>query len=226
MSSPVSTPAWKRALGQQVLNMQGALSSAGQALGWEWLVYNPLATYSFRRAALRNAPGVVRTLRAAFPQAHRVVDVGCASGIYVKEMNDRGLQAIGVEYSPKLRARAAAQGLAAYPFDLARQTPHPPGAPFDLALSLEVAEHVPGQFADAFAGYFRGLSDTVVFTAAQPGQGGPGHVNEQPRAYWIDKFAAAGFALDEERTHAVREGLLQAQVHWYLPANVCVFRRR
>ena len=225
MTAP-AVPAWKRAVGRQVLNVQDGLSAAGHALGWEWLVYNPIATMGFRRAALKNAPIVVDAIRAVFPDARRIVDVGCASGTYVKQMNDSGLQAIGVEYSARLRARAASLGQVTYPFDVSKQTPHPPGAPFDLAMSLEVAEHVQAQFADAFAGYFRGLSDQVLFTGAQPGQGGTGHINEQPRAYWIEKFAAAGFDLDEARTQAMRELLERGQAHWYLPANVSVFQRR
>jgi SAM-dependent methyltransferase len=226
MTAATRTPAWKQVVGRQVLRVEKGLSQAGQALGWEWLVYNPLATMGFRRAALRNAPIVVGAIAEVFPGAHRVVDVGCASGVFVREMMDRGLDAVGVEYSARLRAKAASIGVNTYPFDVSKQTPRPPGAPFDLAMSLEVAEHVPAQFADAFAAYFRGLSHQVLFTAAQPGQGGAGHINEQPREYWIDKFAAAGFELDEKRTAAIRDRLNYGQAHWYLPANVLVLRAR
>lgn len=64
---------------------------------------------------------------------------------------------------------------------------------FDLAMSLEVAEHLPESAADTFVETLTKLSDNIVFSAAIPNQGGQNHINEQWHTYWIEKFEARGF---------------------------------
>lgn len=59
---------------------------------------------------------------------------------------------------------------------------------FDLAISLEVAEHLSEQRAASFVEDLTKLSDLVLFSAAIPYQGGTEHVNEQPLSYWVKLF--------------------------------------
>ena len=59
---------------------------------------------------------------------------------------------------------------------------------FDLAISMEVAEHLDESYADIFLDNICRHSDIVLFSAAHIGQGGDGHINEQPMTYWIEKF--------------------------------------
>jgi hypothetical protein len=64
---------------------------------------------------------------------------------------------------------------------------------FDLAFSLEVAEHIDPLYADVYINNLCLLSDTILISAASPGQKGHGHVNCAPRGYWVDKFAKQGY---------------------------------
>ncbi|MCA1550695.1 hypothetical protein I6F36_28085 [Bradyrhizobium sp. BRP19] len=64
---------------------------------------------------------------------------------------------------------------------------------FDLALSLEVAEHLDQRFADTIVQTLVSHADVVVFGAAIPMQGGTHHVNEQWPSYWISKFVGQGY---------------------------------
>jgi SAM-dependent methyltransferase len=66
---------------------------------------------------------------------------------------------------------------------------------FDLALSVEVAEHLPHDVADDFVHALTSLSDVVAFSAAVPGQGGEHHVNEQWPSYWNTIFKQRGYTL-------------------------------
>ena len=66
---------------------------------------------------------------------------------------------------------------------------------YDIALSLEVAEHLPAHSAESFVKFLTDLSDVVVFSAAIPGQGGTDHINERPTSYWQALFAARGYDL-------------------------------
>jgi hypothetical protein len=64
---------------------------------------------------------------------------------------------------------------------------------FDLAISMEVAEHLPASRAATFVEDIAKAADVVLFSAAVPGQGGDNHINEQWQSYWVRRFAAVGF---------------------------------
>lgn len=64
---------------------------------------------------------------------------------------------------------------------------------YDLALSLEVAEHIGEEYATQFVKNITKLSDVVVFSAAVPFQGGQNHVNEQWPEYWENIFLKYGY---------------------------------
>lgn len=64
---------------------------------------------------------------------------------------------------------------------------------FDMAMSLEVAEHLDEKYSDQFIENITNASDVILFSAAIPGQYGVHHVNEQCVSYWIEKFANKGF---------------------------------
>lgn len=59
---------------------------------------------------------------------------------------------------------------------------------FDLAISLEVAEHLPEPSAADFISMLTSLAHVVLFSAAIPGQGGVHHINEQWPDYWAKLF--------------------------------------
>ena len=63
----------------------------------------------------------------------------------------------------------------------------------DAAISLEVAEHLPSLVAEALVKLLTEAADYVIFSAAQPGQGGTYHINERPLKYWVQEFAKHGF---------------------------------
>jgi len=59
---------------------------------------------------------------------------------------------------------------------------------FDLAVSLEVAEHLPEKIALSFVETLTQLAPVVLFSAAIPKQGGTNHINEQWPSYWAELF--------------------------------------
>jgi hypothetical protein len=64
---------------------------------------------------------------------------------------------------------------------------------FDLAISLEVAEHLEGSSAVTFVNSITRLSDVIIFGAAFTAQGGVNHINEQPHTYWAQLFHDHGY---------------------------------
>lgn len=67
------------------------------------------------------------------------------------------------------------------------------GKKYDLAISLEVAEHLDEKYADTFIENICRHADIILFSAAIPLMGGTHHVNEQWPSYWIGKFKRKGY---------------------------------
>lgn len=128
-----------------------------------------------------------------FPQIKSVVDFGCGVGTWVNTAKDVANvdRLLGIE-GPWLDRDelviAKSQFLHA---DLGSTITL--DERYDLAISLEVAEHISSEKADIFVDNLAAAADTILFSAAHPDQGGVGHVNEQWMDYWIDKFEARGY---------------------------------
>jgi SAM-dependent methyltransferase len=195
-------------------------SRLGERIGWDCLTYNWGITYSLHRMARRDAPIFVSDLLDVLPGVTSVADVGCGSGVYSAELQSRGLKVVGCEYGARPLRWAKLLGVNAVPFDLSKSGSSLPGRPYDLAISLEVAEHVPPVFADRFVDFMCETSDRIILTAAVPGQGGYGHVNEQPKEYWIEKFEKRGLSLNATTTDVLARRLQGHGVSRYLYQNI------
>jgi SAM-dependent methyltransferase len=148
-----------------------------------------------------------------------VVDVGCGLGQWLSTFQKHGAEdVLGID------GNYVNPGLLHIPRD--RFLPHDLRKPlqldrkFDLAVSLEVAEHLPEDAARGFVASLCGLSAVVVFSAAIPFQGGMHHVNEQWPEYWVELFAGCGYVVVD----CVRPRIWSnPDVAYYYAQNVLIF---
>ncbi len=203
------------------------LADVGERYQIGWLLYNPALMRSYHQLALMDAPAVVASLCAVFPEAKRWVDIGAGSGAFAAESRRRGQVIQACEHNWFGRRMARHQGVDCRPFDLERDPPARLDGPFDLGYCFEVAEHVPDRLGQRLVEFATRQAPTVVFTAARPGQGGHGHVNEQPPTYWIDRFDRAGLRHDPHVSARLAETFTSrgVQAPWLID-NVMVFRRQ
>lgn len=68
---------------------------------------------------------------------------------------------------------------------------------YDLAMSFEVGEHISQENVNVFIENIVNSSDIVLFSAAIPGQGGIGHINEQWPSYWTSLFLKYGYKVSD-----------------------------
>jgi SAM-dependent methyltransferase len=120
-----------------------------------------------------------------------VVDVGCGAGTWVQALLEMGVSdVLGID-------GAYARGSLRIPPErfLATDLRQPVAMKrrFDLALSMEVAEHLPPTRAEGFVADLVRLAPAVLFSAAIPLQGGTAHVNERWQGFWADIFARHGY---------------------------------
>lgn len=121
-----------------------------------------------------------------------ILDVGCGIGTWLKVAKELGVEdVIGVDGSYtdrkllKINANEFVEKDLRQYFSLGRK--------FDLAICLEVAEHLPEESAEYLITSLCEHSDTIIFSAAIPGQGGQNHINEQWPSYWMNLFQKKGF---------------------------------
>lgn len=149
---------------------------------------------SIRAGSRRSADLVLDLLAPLIVTLPRsVVDIGCGSGTWAAAFADRFAPAevLGIDGAYVDRA-----SLMIDPADFrARDLSRPLAAErrFGLAISLEVAEHLPPASGPDLIRTLVAHADHVLFSAAIPGQGGEFHVNERPLEYWRALFAAEGY---------------------------------
>ena len=127
-----------------------------------------------------------------------VVDVGCGTGTFLKEFKINGVEQLKGYDGSWANEELLAENLNESEFEAcdlekSMEFEHK----YDLALCLEVAEHLEESSADILIDNLTKSSDVIVFSAAIPGQGGQNHVNEQWLDYWRAKFDAKGFVVDD-----------------------------
>lgn len=118
------------------------------------------------------------------------VDVGCGIGWILERLQEHGVRITGIEGSRHAIARSPLAS-AIVRANLERGVPDL--GRFDVAICIEVAEHLPARAAASLVDGLCRLGRHVVFTAAPPGQGGIHHVNEQPPEYWFELFERSGY---------------------------------
>lgn len=148
-----------------------------------------------------------------------VVDVGCGVGQWLKTFHECGVRdLLGVDGDHVDRSLWALPMARFRAMDLT--APHPVGRRFDLAMSLEVAEHLPEKHAGDFVAYLCRLAPVVMFSAAIPGQGGVGHINEQWPEYWANHFLCHGY----RPIDMVRPVFWQAtDIAWWYIQNTIIY---
>ncbi|MDC8753600.1 methyltransferase domain-containing protein [Erythrobacter sp. sf7] len=117
----------------------------------------------------------------------RVVDFGCGVGGWLAQFKSCGaVDILGLEGGqvPKSKLRIDQSCFRAADFRQPINVGH-----FDLACSLEVAEHLPPGASEQFVASLCRAAPVVLFSAAVPYQGGVDHVNERWLSDWCAIFA-------------------------------------
>lgn len=143
-----------------------------------------------------NDPGIIVPVIIDLLKPISVVDVGCGIGTFLNVFAKYGIydylgidgtwvnkellqKNIPLEYFKEVDLEKG--------FELNRK--------FDLAICLEVVEHLDQNVANNVIRNLTSLTDTILFSAAIPGQMGQNHLNEQWPEYWQQKFALHGYEM-------------------------------
>lgn len=192
------------------------------------LALEPLPTDEYPREFYERHAGKARSSAEAIVPLvmelvapRSVVDLGCSVGTWLATFARHGVEDyVGVDDGgvppelleiPRDRFVSARLDL---PITIERR--------FDLAISLEVAEHLPESAAKRFVDAAVRLAPCVLFSAAIPHQGGLHHKNEQWPEYWAALFARHGYAVVD----SIRPRIWSAEgVDFWYKQNAFVYAR-
>ena len=138
-----------------------------------------------------SADAVVPLLIKLF-QPKSVVDFGSGIGVWLAAFKKNGVtkvQGLDGDWVKTDQLKIASEEFTSCNLEKCKV----PFGTYDLALSLEVGEHLPASSSAGFVKSITDASDVVVFSAAIPFQGGSYHVNEQWPDYWAHLFEKHGF---------------------------------
>lgn len=148
-----------------------------------------------------------------------LLDVGCGIGTWLKVAQDLGVRdVVGVDGDYVDRTMLKIDTKYFHPYNLRQKLSL--NRKFDLAMSLEVAEHLPDSSADALVDTLTSHADVVFFSAAIPYQEGQNHINEQWAYYWIEKFRKRNFVLADIIKQKIWDN---EKIEWWYRQNSMFF---
>jgi SAM-dependent methyltransferase len=148
--------------------------------------FNDILSGSYRSAV------VVSDILLPIVPVRSVVDIGCGTGAWLRAFEEHGVKEImgyDGEYVQKDVLEIAPSSFCAKNICELDSIPKK----FDLALCLEVLEHLPDKVGKKIVRLMCNTTPLVLFSAAIPGQGGTNHVNERWHDYWHREFQENGF---------------------------------
>lgn len=148
------------------------------------------------------------------------LDLGCGPGIHTYALNDNDVPCIGIDIDDRvdeknyLRQESMLELNGKYTAD--------------LVICFEVAEHIDPMHNDEIVNQiYQSLKSgsILMFTAAQPGQGGVGHINNRPKSYWKNKFEQTGLIYDDQMVKECIDFCKQGYHMGWFVNNILCFKK-
>lgn len=169
-------------------------------------------------ASIRSAEVILSLLYDIFrPQS--VIDIGCGYGNWLSVAEALGSRTLkGLDGSWVKKEDMISKNIDFETVDLEGDIEL--NKKYDLAISVEVAEHLSETRAKKFIETLCSASDIVLFGAAIKYQGGTNHINEQWQSYWIKHFESNGYKCFDIFRKAIWHN---PTVKWWYRQNIFLF---
>jgi len=158
-----------------------------------------------------------------------VIDWGCGCGYLLEKLLMNGITDIhGIEGSKEVVPFIPESLI---PFINIADVLLCDSAGYDLAISIEVGEHLKEKDSAKFVNNICNSADKYIWwSAAQIGQNGTGHINCRPLSWWEKVFEEVGlFEPDWELTYQIKQEMLKNNLlvlgYNWLHSNLIIWRK-
>ncbi|MDR2814817.1 MAG: class I SAM-dependent methyltransferase [Prevotellaceae bacterium] len=181
--------------------------------------YNDRFYLNQSNGSYNSAKVVLEKTLKMLPKIDSAVDFGCGIGTWLAALQEIGVKEIkGYDGSWVDRKMLMIPTECFTEVDLNKEIFV--GKKYDLAISVEVAEHLYPNSAELFIKSLVKSADVILFSAAIPFQGGTNHINEQWPEYWNKIFNKNGYiAMDLLREQIWNE----TTIEWWYRQNIMLF---
>ena len=147
-----------------------------------------------------------------------VLDIGCGPGHFVESLRDIGINAKGLDVDDRVKGKDYLEYKSL--FDLKDEIA-------DLTICLEVAEHIENSLSDEVVQKVcNTVGKTLIWTAAHVGQGGIGHINCQPKEYWLEKLTKQGLVRNVEKENELISYIKRGSYLGWFVMNLLIMERK
>ncbi|PCJ59666.1 MAG: hypothetical protein COA79_09690 [Planctomycetota bacterium] len=159
--------------------------------GWEESVYDDEFYGSQQDGSYDSAKIIMKYLSGKLPITS-IVDIGCGRGGWLKAGQENGATRIVGYDGPWVDSKKLLSSQIEFKTQKLDEEFKIEGQ-FDLAICLEVAEHLEEGRGLNLVKNLCSCADVILFGAAVKGQGGNHHINERLQSYWAKAFKSNGF---------------------------------
>lgn len=156
-----------------------------------------------------------------------IIDYGCGIGVYLESGLRKGIKNLkGFDIGGESLKNYTDKKIQKY-IEYIDCTELIVTKKYECVISLETGEHLETSGSDNFVLNIINSTDklgTILFSAAQPGQKGTGHINCQPKQFWIDKFKKYNFKVDHDLTNKISTEWSKLKAPKYICDNLIVLK--
>jgi SAM-dependent methyltransferase len=149
-------------------------------------------------------------IRETKPKTH--LDIGCAFGVLVTYMRERGVESYGIDFSEYaikeayIEARPFVKCISILDYETDKE--------FDLVTCIEVVEHLEKADEDAAIDKICSLSKQIFFSS-EDNHNDVTHLNPNPLGHWVDQFRKRGYVAALAPSIGVPHGRLFVKAETY-----------
>lgn len=174
-----------------------------------------------RKYALNTMDWFIKTYKT-----NSIIDYGCGIGFYLESgynngvKNLRGFDIGGDKLKPYINP------LVKDYIEFLDCTQPISSEKYDCVISLETGEHIEPSGSDCFVDNIcnsLNYGGLILFSAAPLGQYGSGHINCQPKSFWVEKFEKRNVVENKEKTKTIVDNWKKLGAPDYICSNLIVF---
>jgi len=171
--------------------------------------------------SINSAKIILPIVLGVLPKVNSAVDFGCGTGTWLSELKNLGVNEIqGFDGSWAEKSLVIpSECFTTIEFD----KEFIKTKKYDLAISLEVAEHLNEQSSRKFIEMLTNASDIILFSAAIPFQGGTNHINEQWQSYWYNIFNEYGYT---GTSYLRKKFIKNKKISFFYKQNIILYVKR